>query len=174
MQSLWMGVRPGPDRTLVLVQDGLVSILKARLPEAPRHPRALETLAKAVALWYGRPLYAALGVPPPAVLITILALITLFRKPRYRAIACQMEREFYSDWPFASRQSPALRATAPLAAGCSRAAGKQATRRTTGPAKTVVESTPRYRGLLILERSDSATVLPHCTVTTPSSQPDHF
>jgi hypothetical protein len=62
MQTLWMGVRPGPDRTRVLVQDGPVPILKARLPEAPRHPRALETLAEGVALWYGRPLYAALGV----------------------------------------------------------------------------------------------------------------
>ena len=62
MQTLWMGVRPGPDRTRVLVQDGPIPILKARLPEAPRHPRALETLAEGVALWYGRPLYAALGV----------------------------------------------------------------------------------------------------------------
>lgn len=62
MQTLWMGVRPGPDRTRVLVQDGPLPILKARLPEAPQHPRALETLAEGVALWYGRPLYAALGV----------------------------------------------------------------------------------------------------------------
>ena len=61
MQTLWMGVRPGPDRTRLLVQDGPVAILKARLPEVPRHPRALETLAEGVALWYGRPLYAALG-----------------------------------------------------------------------------------------------------------------
>jgi len=44
------------------VQDGPIPILKARLPEAPHHPRALETLAEGVALWYGRPLYAALGV----------------------------------------------------------------------------------------------------------------
>jgi hypothetical protein len=62
MQTLWMGVRPGPDCTRVLVQDGPLPILKARLPEAPQHPRALETLAEGVALWYGRPLYAALGV----------------------------------------------------------------------------------------------------------------
>ena len=40
MQTLWMGVRPGPDRTRVLVQDGPIPILKARLPEAPRHPLA--------------------------------------------------------------------------------------------------------------------------------------
>jgi hypothetical protein len=62
MQTLWMGVRPGPDRTRLLVKDGPLAILKARLPEVPRHPRALETLAEGVALWYGRPLYAALGV----------------------------------------------------------------------------------------------------------------
>jgi hypothetical protein len=62
MPTLWMGVRPGPDRTRLLVQDGPLAILKARLPEVPRHPRALETLAEGVALWYGRPLYAALGV----------------------------------------------------------------------------------------------------------------
>ena len=62
MHTLWMGVRPGPGLTRVLVEDGPVPILKARLPEAPQHPRALETLAEGIALWYGRPLYAALGV----------------------------------------------------------------------------------------------------------------
>jgi hypothetical protein len=62
MQTLWMGVRPGPSGTRVLVQDGPIPVLKARLPEAPPHPRALETLSEGVALWYGRPLYAALGV----------------------------------------------------------------------------------------------------------------
>jgi len=62
MHTLWMGVRPGPDLTRVLVQDGPLAILKARLPDAPQHPRALESLAEGVALWYGRPLYAALGV----------------------------------------------------------------------------------------------------------------
>jgi len=62
MQTLWMGVRPRPDGTRVLVQDAGLVLLKARLPEAPAHPRALETLAEGVALWCGRPLYAALGV----------------------------------------------------------------------------------------------------------------
>jgi len=62
MHTLWMGVRPGPDLTRVLVQDGPIPILKARLPDAPQHPRALESLAEGLALWYGRPLYAALGV----------------------------------------------------------------------------------------------------------------
>ena len=62
MQTLWMGIRPGPDITRVLVHDGPLPVLKARLPEAPQHPRALETLAEGLALWYGRPLYGALGV----------------------------------------------------------------------------------------------------------------
>ncbi len=62
MQTLWMGIRPGPDVTRLLVHDGASPILKARLPDAPQHPRALETLAEGIALWCGRPLYAALGV----------------------------------------------------------------------------------------------------------------
>jgi hypothetical protein len=59
---LWMGVRPRADLTRVLVQDGPLTILKARLPEAPAHPRAVETLAEGLALWYGRPICVALGV----------------------------------------------------------------------------------------------------------------
>ena len=62
MPTLWMGVRPSPTLTRLLVQDGPIPILKARLPDAPHHPRALETLAEGIALWYGRPLYGALGV----------------------------------------------------------------------------------------------------------------
>ena len=33
MQTLWMGVRPGPTLTRVLAQAGPIPILKARLPE---------------------------------------------------------------------------------------------------------------------------------------------
>jgi hypothetical protein len=61
-ESLWMGVRPGPDVTRILVQETRRTVLKARLPDVPQHPRALETLAEGVALWCGRPLYVALGV----------------------------------------------------------------------------------------------------------------
>src|SRR3972149_5262026 len=100
MQTLWMGVRPGPTLTRLLVQDGPIPILKARLPEAPQHPRALETLAEGVALWYGRPLYAALGVaaedalcvsprwhapvdgPPRTPLVTIDLVVGRPRPPR--------------------------------------------------------------------------------------------
>jgi hypothetical protein len=59
---MWMGVRPGPDATRILLQEPQRTVLKARLPDAPQHPRALETLAEGVALWCGRPLYVALGV----------------------------------------------------------------------------------------------------------------
>jgi hypothetical protein len=62
MQTLWMGVRLNPAGTRVLVLDGPIAVLKARLPEAPAHPRAVETLAEGLALWYGRPVYGALGV----------------------------------------------------------------------------------------------------------------
>jgi hypothetical protein len=62
MQTLWMGVRLNPTGTRVLVLDGPIAVLKARLPAAPTHPRAVETLAEGLALWYGRPVYGALGV----------------------------------------------------------------------------------------------------------------
>jgi len=61
-QWMWMGVRPGPDVTRILIQEMRRTVLKARLPDVPQHPRALETLAEGVALWCGRPLYVALGV----------------------------------------------------------------------------------------------------------------
>jgi hypothetical protein len=66
MATLWMGVRPRVSETRVLVQAGSRAILKARLPAAPEHPRALESLAEGIALWYGAPLYAALGVAAEA------------------------------------------------------------------------------------------------------------
>ena len=59
---LWMGVRPGPAITRILIQETHQTVLKARLPDPPAHPRALETLAEGIALWWGRPLYVALGV----------------------------------------------------------------------------------------------------------------
>jgi hypothetical protein len=61
-ELLWMGVRPGPQDTRILIQETYRTVLKARLPDVPQHPRALETLAEGVALWCGRPLYVALGV----------------------------------------------------------------------------------------------------------------
>ena len=63
MRSLWMGVVPGPQITRILVQDGpSQTVLKARLPNLPRHPGALPTLCEAVALWCGSPERAAVAV----------------------------------------------------------------------------------------------------------------
>jgi hypothetical protein len=59
---LWMGVRPGPVVTRILLESADGPLLKARLPDGPEHPRALETLAESIALWCGQPLYVALGV----------------------------------------------------------------------------------------------------------------
>ncbi len=64
--AIWMGISPGPERSQILVQDGpRETLLKARLPAVPAHPRALATLCEALALWCGQPVRAALaaGVP---------------------------------------------------------------------------------------------------------------
>ena len=63
MRHIWMGISPGASDTRVMVMDGAgATLLKARLPQAPRHPRAIATLCEAVALWCGRPVRAALAV----------------------------------------------------------------------------------------------------------------
>jgi len=62
LNALWMGVRPGPQVTRILIQEAPRTVLKARLPDPPEHPRALETLAEGIALWCGRPVFVALGV----------------------------------------------------------------------------------------------------------------
>src|SRR5216683_1909415 len=51
---LALGIVPGPLATRVLLADGPTTWLKARLPHGPRHPRAVTTLAEALALWSGR------------------------------------------------------------------------------------------------------------------------
>jgi len=66
MRSLWMGIMPGATATRVLVLDGpRRTLLKARLPHGPEHPRALPALCEALALWCGRPVRAALAVDEP-------------------------------------------------------------------------------------------------------------
>lgn len=60
MESIWMGISPDGTTTRILACDGPeLTLLKARLPDAPRHPRALATLCEAMALWCGRPVRAA-------------------------------------------------------------------------------------------------------------------
>ena len=66
MESIWMGIAPGPTTTRVIAMAGPSdTILKAHLAREPRHPRALASLLEAVALWHGQPVRAALCVAPP-------------------------------------------------------------------------------------------------------------
>lgn len=62
MNSIWMGIAPGPTATRVLAMHGASeTILKARLRRDPSHPRAFATLLEAIALWEGMPVHAALA-----------------------------------------------------------------------------------------------------------------
>jgi hypothetical protein len=62
MDSIWMGIAPGPTATRVLAMHGArETILKARLRRDPAHPRALATLLEAIALWQGMRVHAALA-----------------------------------------------------------------------------------------------------------------
>mgnify|MGYP001054359640 CR=1 FL=1 len=63
MDPLWMAVSPGASATRVLATDGSETILKARLSRAPSHPRALQWMLEAVALWQGRHVHAVLCAP---------------------------------------------------------------------------------------------------------------
>ena len=66
MESIWMGIAPGPRTTRVIAMAGPSdTILKAQLARDPRHPRALATLLEAVALWQGQPVRAALCADAP-------------------------------------------------------------------------------------------------------------
>jgi hypothetical protein len=66
MQPVGMGIVPGPLATRILVVDGLPhTLLTARLPHTPRHPRAVATLAEALALWVGRRVHVALAAAGP-------------------------------------------------------------------------------------------------------------
>jgi len=61
--TLWIGVDPRPPVVRVLATGlGGKTLLKARLPMSPRHPRALIGLAESLALWLGQPAQCALAV----------------------------------------------------------------------------------------------------------------
>jgi hypothetical protein len=61
-----MGIMPGPEVTRVLLVDGPTqTLLKARLPHSPRHPRAVQSLCEALALWCGKPVHAAIAAVGP-------------------------------------------------------------------------------------------------------------
>lgn len=61
MESIWMGIAPGPGSTRVLAMAGPgETLLRGMLRGAPSHPRALPTLLEAVALWQGAQVRAVL------------------------------------------------------------------------------------------------------------------
>lgn len=67
MNTIWMGIAPGPTSTRVLAMHGAhETLLKARLRRDPAHPRALAALLEAMALWQGMPVRAALAADDEA------------------------------------------------------------------------------------------------------------
>ena len=58
---LVMAIAPGPLTTRILVHDATRPLLKARLPHAPQHPRAVVALAEALTLWTNRPCRVAMA-----------------------------------------------------------------------------------------------------------------
>jgi hypothetical protein len=61
MSSIWMGIAPNPEEVRVLAMRGAdQTILKARLRADPMHPRSMQLLIEAIALWQGMPVRAAL------------------------------------------------------------------------------------------------------------------
>jgi hypothetical protein len=59
---LVMAIAPGFLTTRILVHDGTMPLLKARLPHTPQHPRAALALAEALTLWTNRPCRVAVAV----------------------------------------------------------------------------------------------------------------
>lgn len=58
---LWISIEPvGPDVLLMLTAPSGGTVLKARLPNPPAHPRAVIALLEALATWYGQPLRAVI------------------------------------------------------------------------------------------------------------------
>ena len=56
---IWMSIEPlFAETRLQLSEPRARSVLRARLPATPQHPRALITLLEAMSLWYGMPLHA--------------------------------------------------------------------------------------------------------------------
>ena len=58
---LTMAIAPGSLTTRILVHDGPIPLLKARLPHSPQHPHAALALAEALTLWTDRPCRVAVA-----------------------------------------------------------------------------------------------------------------
>lgn len=59
---LWVGVARDGSDTKLLARSGARTVLEARLSSTPSHPRALQWLLEALALWQGSPVRAVLCV----------------------------------------------------------------------------------------------------------------
>lgn len=60
-EPLVMAIAPGSLTTRIVVHDGEIPLLKARLPHGPAHPRAALALAEALTLWTNRPCRVAVA-----------------------------------------------------------------------------------------------------------------
>ena len=74
---LWMAIEPvGSEVRLMLTAPSERTVLKARLPNPPTHPRAVIALLESLSLWYGRPLRAVIdadGNAPSPVELRVVA-----------------------------------------------------------------------------------------------------
>ncbi len=60
---LWMSIEPvGSEVRMMLTAPAASTLMKARLPNPPAHPRAVISLLEAFALWFGQPLRAVIDV----------------------------------------------------------------------------------------------------------------
>jgi hypothetical protein len=58
---LWMSIEPlGSEVRLMLTAPSQSTVMKARLPNPPQHPRAVMSLLEAISLWYRQPLHAVI------------------------------------------------------------------------------------------------------------------
>lgn len=62
LPPLWMEIRAHATHTRLLVRDAGLTLLTARVPPAPAHPRALPSLSEGLALWWNRSLHVVLDV----------------------------------------------------------------------------------------------------------------
>lgn len=68
MKSWNVTLCPTKGALKLLVEDLRGDLLKARLPLAPEHPRALLTLLEGLALWVGEPICAVISADDPPIL----------------------------------------------------------------------------------------------------------
>jgi hypothetical protein len=58
---LWMSIEPvGSEVRMMLTEPAASTVMKARMPNPPAHPRAVISFLEAIALWYGQPLRAVI------------------------------------------------------------------------------------------------------------------